>query len=137
MHTKQTQNQVFDQASPLPWAPSCPKLVISYWKFEPEGFRNAPKKGAQTDSSESLWAMLVLRWCPHRFRMISGIPLWGQQCSKSHSEPFVGSTFSVQDLYSKVMIKDCTITVKFKDTDLEDLEFSIKKETGFVEIVKG
>ncbi len=51
--------------------------------------------------------------------------------------PFVGSTFSVQPLYSKVMIKDCTITVKFKDTDLENLEFSIKKETGFIEIVKG
>ena len=51
--------------------------------------------------------------------------------------PFVGSTFSKKPLYSKVMTRDCKMIVKFKDTDLEDLEFSIKKETGFVEIVKG
>ena len=51
--------------------------------------------------------------------------------------PFIGGIYSKENLYSKIMTRDCTITVKFKDTDLEDLEFSIKKETGFVEIVKG
>jgi len=51
--------------------------------------------------------------------------------------PFIGGIYKKADLYSKVMTRDCTLKVKFKDTDLEDLEFSIKKETGFVEIVKG
>jgi len=49
--------------------------------------------------------------------------------------PFKGGIFSYAPLYSKIMTKDCKMTISFIDTDIEDLIFSIKKETGFVEVV--
>jgi prepilin-type N-terminal cleavage/methylation domain-containing protein len=49
--------------------------------------------------------------------------------------PFIDGIYSEEDLYSGVMTDDCTIIVKFIDTSIKDLEFSIKKETGFVEVV--
>jgi len=49
--------------------------------------------------------------------------------------PFINGIYSPKILYSSVMTRDCKIVVKFQDTDIKDLEFSIKKETGFVEVV--
>ena len=63
-------------------------------------------------------------------------------CSKKYlafdnlGRPFIDGIYTKKAFYSGVMVRDCKITVKFEDTDIEDIEFSIKKETGFVEIVK-
>ena len=48
--------------------------------------------------------------------------------------PFIGGIFAREDLYSEVMIDDCTITIGFEDTSINDIVFTISKETGFVQI---
>ena len=49
--------------------------------------------------------------------------------------PHINGIYSSIALYSGVMLQDCKVTVSFLDTSIENLIFSIKKETGFVEVV--
>jgi prepilin-type N-terminal cleavage/methylation domain-containing protein len=49
--------------------------------------------------------------------------------------PYVSGIFSSINLYNGIMTTDCIITVGFTDTDLEDIVFTISKETGFVDIL--
>ncbi len=48
--------------------------------------------------------------------------------------PYISGIFSSTNLYNGIMTTDCTITVGFADTDLDDIIFTISKETGFVDV---
>ena len=49
--------------------------------------------------------------------------------------PFKSGIYSLVDLYAGYMTADCNITIKFVDSDINDLIITIEKETGYAYII--